>query len=1108
MDFYSAGAGWQTTTLGGGSLSIAAGYKGMVRIPWSAFSQSTWQNCGSCDMPFDTSKVLQIQFGFGPKNQIDNILTIDQIGLYALSGRTSGSGGGTTPDPVDHPSPPSWATITGTHNLEYEPGPVDNPLKGFLPFYDAAEEAYFTDGDDWRDRPTQLPYSLEFFYLPLNRLMNNLDDFDWSELDKRLAEVASRGNQSVFRVYLDYPNKPSRIPQFLLDEGVKTYAYTEYLNGKDGTSLAPDYNDERLLHALDNFIDALGSRYDGDPRIGAIMIGLIGFWGEWHTYPYDGNVKSPNLMPTDANLKRVLASIDDAFNHTQLVLRYPMDNDTLKTKNFDVGYHDDSFAFQTLPPSLGGQGWHFWGRVNDAGVSEFWKKNAMGGEMRPEIQIKMWDHDPPRYDEPSMPIEGAQGEDYYTSLNLTHASWLIAQGIFQTPLDPEPLARAAEGSRSMGYEYYVPTSYLDASDGQLKIGVELENRGVAPFYYDWKVELAAQSGDGIVSIWEPEWDLTGILPNTNGFDNNSLFEATNNPALSNGHYQILMRVINPLEKINADAKKFRFANADQNSDGWLYLGAVDVSSSDAQTPVKVTGLTTNTAAKQQLAPGASKQLEVAVVPAEAGNKRIIWSSADLKVAYVSDTGLITATGIGQTVITAKSSDGNFEKLFNLTVSSGSNPPTNGPSASPEGSGAEITENGIKLGQDAVTTVQTTNASGVLETTATIDAKKLQEALHALKSHSADVKSNAVIIELKNDGGSVKINIPSLPLTESLKELPDVQILIQGEFGSYKIPVQALALEALAKKLNASQEDMTIHIVIDKVAGSTADLLSEQAGKEGLALLTAALDYKILAQVQGRSVEIKDFGSTYIERTVHVPGALDRETTTALLFDPDTAAFSFVPSTLSSNGGGTDVVIKRNGNSIYAVVSSGSKSFDDLHEHWAQPDIELLTAKRVINGVSLSSFTPDQPVTRAEFTAMLVRSLGLGSADTASDFSDVSSEDWFADATAIAAHSGLVEGYKDGAFKPNEPITREQMAVILSRALSFVNKSIQTNEHILGKYADSHSIGSWAKHALAELITAQIIKGKTDSIIAPAANATRAEAAVMIKRFLQYVQFMN
>lgn len=1105
VQFYQGAEGWKTTTLGGGSLSIAAGYKGMVRIPWSALVQSAWQGCDACDAKFDAGKVLQIQFGFGPKNQADNVLSIDQIALYALAGRTNGSGGGSTTEPVDHPAPPAWATAAGTEALTYRNAPVDNPLKGFLPFYDASEESYFTEGDDWRDRPTQLPYSLEFFYLPLNKLMNNLNDFNWTELDKRLEAVASRGNQAVFRVYLDYPNKPSGIPQFLLDEGLETYAYSEYNNGKDATSLAPDYNDEHLMGALDNFIGALGARYDGDPRIGFLTIGLIGFWGEWHTYPYDGNIKSPNLMPTDANLKRVLTDMDNAFDETQLVLRYPMDNSTLKTKEFDVGYHDDSFAFQTLPPSLGGQGWHFWGKVNDAGVTDFWKTNSMGGEMRPEIQLKMWNNDPPVYNEPSAPIEGAQGEDYYTSLNLTHASWLITQGVFQTPLESEPLARAAEGSRRLGYEYYVPSAYLDAAGGNLKVGVELENRGVAPFYYDWKVELAAKSESGIVKVWEPGWDLKDLLPNTNGFDNNKLFESASNPALSNGSYQILMRYVNPLEEINADAKKFRFANAEQNNDGWLELGSVDVSNSAAETPIRVTGLTANTPSQLQLSLDSSAQINVAVVPAEAGNKRVVWSSANSKVAYVSAAGLVKAVGIGSTVITAKSTDGNLEKQFVVAVASNdssSNPSSGGTTTQP---GPDLTDKGIKLGQDAVTIVRSTD--GVTE--AAIDAKKLQDAFQALSAKPSSVKFNSVIIELKNNGGSVKVNIPSSGLADVGKDLSDASILILTDFGSYKVPVKALGLADIAQKLGTSLENMTLSVVIDKVAGSTADLLAEQASKEGLTLLAPALDYKIYAQANGKSVEITGFGSTYIERTVIVPGAVNQANATALLFNPDTRTFTFVPSVLEDNGGSTEFVIKRNGNSIYAVVSdSGSRTFADLQGHWAKSEIELLASKRIINGTAPDRFSPDQPITRAEFTALLVRSLGLSSPGAAADFSDIAKRDWFADAVAAAVHAGIINGYADGSFKPNERITREQIAVMTARALNFVNKPVQANDNALGNYKDQASISPWAKASIAELLTAQIIKGKSLTTIDPAANATRAEAAVMIKRLLQFVQFMN
>lgn len=1111
VQFYHAADGWRTTTLGGASLSIAADYKGMIRIPWSALSQSTWQNCGACDAAFDASKVLQIQLGFNPGAQADNVLSIDEISLYALAGRASGSEGGPTTPPADHPSPPAWATTAGTFELAYQPAPVDNPLKGFLPFYDAAEEAYFTDGDDWRERPTQLPYSLEFFYLPLNRLMNNLDDFNWTELDKRLAEVASRGNQSVFRVYLDYPNKPSGIPQFLIDQGLTTYSYTEHNNGKDAASLAPDYNDERLLDALDNFISALGARYDGDPRIGSIMIGLIGFWGEWHTYPYDGNLKSPNLMPTDANMKRVLAAMDAAFDETQLVLRYPVDNDTLKTKEFDVGYHDDSFAFQTLPPSLGGQGWHFWGRINDAGVTDFWKQNSMGGEMRPEIQLKMWDHDPPRYNEPLNPIEGAQGEDYYTSLNLTHASWLITQGIFQTPLDAAQLARATEGSRRMGYEYYVPAAYLDAADGCLKIGVELENRGIAPFYYDWKVELAAQSDNGIVKIWEPDWKLKGILPNTNGFDNNMLLESIDNPQLSDGSYNILMRLVNPLEQINADAKKFHFANAEQNDNGWLQLGSVVVANSAAEAPISVTGLTASTPERIQLTPGESKEIEVTVTPAEAENKRTIWSSADHKVAYVSATGLVTAMGTGQTVITVKTSDGNLEKQFFVTVASAPSAGSGNGYTQPAAVESEVTDNGIKLGKEAAKLIRSTNEYGVTITSATIDAKKLQQAFRDLAEHSAAVKTNAVIIELENDGGSVQVNIPSLALAEAANEQPDVAILVQTDFASYKLPVQALVLAELAEKLGASLEEMTVSIIIDIVAGSTAELLSEQAKQEGLSLLAPAFNYKILAQANGSSSEIRNFGNSFVESTIALPAELEKRDLTALLFNPNTRSFHFVPANLQSSGGNSEITIKQNSSGIY-MIGSGNKTFADIQAHWAKSEIELLASKRIVDGVSLNQFAPDAPITRAQFTALLVRSLGLAVTETVVEtndaYSDVAQGAWYADAVAIATEAGIVEGYSNGMFQPAQAISREQMAVMLSRALKYMNKSVQSNEQSWAAYTDNGSISPWAKQEMAELLTADIMKGKSETTLAPLSQATRAEVAVTIKRFLQFVQFID
>jgi len=119
--------------------------------------------------------------------------------------------------------------------------------------------------------------------------MKGIGDFDWQPLEKMLDDIASRGNQTVFRVYLEYPGKKDCIPAFLLAGGLKVHTYTNFNTTPFPPELVetPDYNNPLLRQALTNFIAALGKRYDGDARIGYITAGLLGTWGEWHTYPRD-----------------------------------------------------------------------------------------------------------------------------------------------------------------------------------------------------------------------------------------------------------------------------------------------------------------------------------------------------------------------------------------------------------------------------------------------------------------------------------------------------------------------------------------------------------------------------------------------------------------------------------------------------------------------------------------------------------------------------------------------------------------------------------------------------------------------------------------------------
>jgi hypothetical protein len=238
---------------------------------------------------------------------------------------------------------------TNSYLLGYAAAPPNNPLKGFLPY----SGSY-----------TTFPYSMEWSYLPLRALMSGPTNFNWASLDTLLSSDARRGHQTVFRVYLDYPTLPSGIPQYLLDGGLTTHSYTDY--GNNGVSLCPNYEDANLQQALTNFIAALGARYDGDGRIGFLELGLLGFWGEWHTYPHS------NWFASVAVEDEVLTAYENAFGKTKLLVRWPSGtNPTARP----IGYHDDSFAYETIdPPS-----YMFLGLLKAAGETNKWRTQPIGG---------------------------------------------------------------------------------------------------------------------------------------------------------------------------------------------------------------------------------------------------------------------------------------------------------------------------------------------------------------------------------------------------------------------------------------------------------------------------------------------------------------------------------------------------------------------------------------------------------------------------------------------------------------------------------------------------------------------------------------------------------
>ncbi|MCR8632613.1 S-layer homology domain-containing protein [Paenibacillus radicis (ex Xue et al. 2023)] len=406
----------------------------------------------------------------------------------------------------------------------------------------------------------------------------------------------------------------------------------------------------------------------------------------------------------------------------------------------------------------------------------------------------------------------------------------------------------------------------------------------------------------------------------------------------------------------------------------------------------------------------------------------------------------------------------------------------------------------------VTPLSEKRADGTTVARVIVDAAALSKALDSLLAAGSSTAEPKIRIEAEVKETAATVEIPASSVSDAQGKVPAAVLSIKLDNVTYSLPVKLIDVKELAKGLGADVKDAKVIISIEKVTGASAAGLESKAKENGLKLLNNGVDFKITVEANGKSTSINDFGSTYVERTLEIPNTVDPNKVTAVLYNPATGKLIFVPAIIKVNGGVTDVTIKRPGNSIYAIVESG-KTFADLNGHWAKSDIDLLASKLVVDGTTATSFAPQNPITRAEFATLLTRALGLNEGNSTA-YSDVSANDWYAGSVSAASKAGLVTGFEDGSFRPSANITREQMAVMVSRAIGLAGKKVDSDAKALAVFTDSKAINSWASSAVAQSVNAGIINGKSADAFMPDEHASRAEAAVMLKRLLQFVEFMN
>ncbi len=329
-------------------------------------------------------------------------------------------------------------------------------------------------------------------------------------------------------------------------------------------------------------------------------------------------------------------------------------------------------------------------------------------------------------------------------------------------------------------------------------------------------------------------------------------------------------------------------------------------------------------------------------------------------------------------------------------------------------------------------------------------------------------------------------------------------IVESNDASYILPVDQLDLGQIADESGMDKGKININITIAETEKSKQEKIQNRISDEEMKLISKPTEFEVKA-VSGDKKKIINRFKKHIKRTITINKNADTNIATGIVLAQDNS-IKPVPTKFTKNDGKIIAEINSMTNSVYAVVEN-KKGFLDTINHWAEKDIHQLASRMIVNGVDEESYIPENEVTRAEFAAIVTRALDLPEEGATKDFSDIKGNEWFVQNVNTAVAFEIIQGYPDGTFRPDDSITRQEVAVMVVRALNIVEGKQDIKSGTVEKFKDAEMIGEWAKDDVACAVDKEIIKGYPDGSFAPEQTCTRAEAAVMVKRVLSGIDFM-
>ncbi|MBY3624172.1 carbohydrate-binding protein [Acinetobacter sp. CUI P1] len=477
-------------------------------------------------------------------------------------------------------------------------------------------------------------------------------------------------------------------------------------------------------------------------------------------------------------------------------------------------------------------------------------------------------------------------------------------------------------------------------------------------------------------------------------------------------------------------------------------------------PKKVTGVSLDKA-ELTLSAGETGKLTATLSPEEAANKAVNWTSSDTSVATVV-YGTVTAVNAGKTIITVETVDGGFKATAEVTVKALSIGEPGNPEV-PANPGNNSGTSGSIVGQE--------NGAGTLILTPEM-----------LKVDSA---SGNVVVEIKGDIQQIQLS------SDVVRQLANHSLVLKS--GKFSMKVPADLLRQLQSKLPEGQrEDSTITLKLAPLSSKANEIITAAEG-------TAHAQVRLMGDIYEFSLSATT--KTGITETL---SAFDQPITLSLAvgegFDSKRGGIYYIADNgkleyISANYADGVLTAQVNHFSKYAVLELKRTFVDVQANHWASPAIQELAAKLYVRGTSEDKFEPKRAITRAEFTSMLVHSLGLTTRGEVS-FADVAPSAWYAESISIAYKAGIVSGKSATKFEPTAQITREEITVMLMKAYELKNGKVTVASTDVA-FKDMKQVSSWAAVYVKGAASLGLVQGQSQGLFAPKGIASRAEATQVI-----------